>query len=117
MLNYDGIPNRPVGIYAETGAADFYEKRYKAMTFSYDELTDVLYITFEKSVGRVTYTENDEGDVLRMDEKSGKIVGVTITFFLRRAREGPIIVPEVGVVPFNQIANNLLSERKHEKSH
>jgi uncharacterized protein YuzE len=87
------------------------------MTFLYDDLTDVLYVTFEQSGGRVTYIENDEGDVLRMDQSSGRIVGVTIMFFLRRAREGPIIVPEISTVPFNQIASNLLSERKHEKSH
>jgi uncharacterized protein YuzE len=87
------------------------------MKFNYDELTDVLYVTFEQSVGRVTYIENNEGDILRMDQQSGRIIGVTIMFFLRRARQGPIVIPEIGIVPFNQIANNLLSERKHEKSH
>jgi hypothetical protein len=40
----------------------------------------------------------------------------TIMFFLQRARKGAISVPEIGVVPFNQIATRLLNERKQETS-
>jgi len=87
------------------------------MRFSYDDMADVLYITFEKSEGRVVYVDNSEGDVLRIDTQSGKVIGCTIMFFLRRAREGPIIIPEIGVVPLNQIASKLLDEREQEKRH
>jgi uncharacterized protein YuzE len=87
------------------------------MTFSYDDKADVLYLTFEKSEGKVVYLENSQGDVLRLDEQSGKVIGCTIIFFLRRAREGPILVPEITSVPINQIANSLISERKQEKRH
>jgi uncharacterized protein YuzE len=86
------------------------------MTFSYDSDADVLYVTFERSLHPAQYIENDNGDILRIDEQSGKIVGCTILFFLQRAKTGTISVPEIGVVPFNQIANNLLNERKQGKS-
>jgi uncharacterized protein YuzE len=87
------------------------------MTFSYDDDADVLYVTFKEGARR-TYVENDQGDVLLLDPQSGEIVGCTILFFLRRAREGPINIPEIGVVPFNQIAGDLLNERKHQsRSH
>jgi uncharacterized protein YuzE len=85
------------------------------MTFSYDANADVLYITFEHISRPAVYIENDNGDILRIDEQSGKIVGCTILFFLHRAKDGVISVPEIGMVPFNQIANNLLNERKQEK--
>jgi len=65
------------------------------MTFNYDHIADVLYVTFEQSTTGVSYIENREGDILRIDKKSGKIVGVTVVFFLRRAKLGPITVPEV----------------------
>ena len=85
------------------------------MTFSYDAKADVLYVTFEKIQRPALYIENETGDILRIDEQSGKIVGCTVLFFLHRAKDGPISVPEVGVVPFNQIASSLLNERKQEK--
>jgi len=86
------------------------------MTFSYDNDADVLYVTFERSPHPALYIENENGDILRIDEQSGKIVGCTILFFLQRAKAGTISVPEIGVVPFNQIVSNLLNERKQEKS-
>jgi uncharacterized protein YuzE len=87
------------------------------MTFSYDGDADVLYVTFERLARPAQYVENENGDILRIDEESGKIVGVTILFFLRRAKQGVVSVPEVGVVPFNQIASDLLNERRQQKSH
>ena len=86
------------------------------MTFSYDDDADVLYVTFVEHNGPVVYLENESGDILRIAEGTGNIVGCTIPYFMRRSRTGTITVPEIGVVPFNQIATQLLNERK-EKRH
>ena len=72
------------------------------MTLSYDKAADVLYVTFEKApAGSYVYTENEQGDILRLDRGSGRVVGVTVPFFSKRARAGKILVPEVGIMPFN----------------
>lgn len=75
------------------------------MTLSYDKSADVLYITFEQvPAGSYIYTENENGDILRLDRESGKVVGVTLPFFAKRSKAGKITVPEVGTVPFNSFA-------------
>ena len=87
------------------------------MTFSYDDEADVLYLTFEDYKGRASYVENNSGDILRIHPESGKILGVTVPFFMKRSKRGDISIPEVGVVPFNSILTNLLHSRsKHEKN-
>jgi uncharacterized protein YuzE len=81
------------------------------MTLSYDKIADVLYITFEQVSGEsYLYVENDSGDILRVDKDSQKVVGVTLPFFLARAKKGKITIPEVGLVPFNDQALELISE-------
>jgi uncharacterized protein YuzE len=87
------------------------------MTFEYDDDADVLYLTFEDFEGKESYVENETGDVLRLEPGSGKILGVTIPFFLRRSERGVIDIPEIGVVPFNTLARKLLDERKYGTKH
>lgn len=87
------------------------------MTFNYDDDADVLYVTFEEFEGKESYVENNNGDVLRLDPATGKIIGVTIPFFLRRSEMGTIEIPEIGIVPFNTLARKLLDERKHDLKH
>jgi|GEM_PF-4462468 hypothetical protein len=83
------------------------------MTLSYDKTADVLYVTFEQVPEKsYVYIENENGDILRLDKKSRKVVGVTLPFFTKRAKAGKIIVPEVGLVPFNNCANELTSAKK-----
>jgi uncharacterized protein YuzE len=80
------------------------------LTLSYDNAADVLYVTFERlPVGSYLYVENENGDVLRVDKNTQHIVGCTIPFFAKRAALGPVIIPEVGEVPFNDLAKNLVS--------
>jgi uncharacterized protein YuzE len=80
------------------------------MTMSYDRAADVLYVTFEKSAsGSYIYVENENGDVLRMDRDTKRVVGCTIPCFLRRASISKVTVPEVGDVPFNALAEELLT--------
>lgn len=80
------------------------------MTFSYDKEADVLYVTFDHPTESYIYVENESGDVLRLDKETKSVVGVTIPFFAKRAAVGPIIVPEVGLVPFNVLAEYLVTK-------
>lgn len=80
------------------------------MTFSYDGKSDVLYVTFEALPPRAyAYVENENGDVLKIDRVSRRVVGCTIPFFQERAKSGSVVIPEIGAVPFNEIADQLLS--------
>ena len=79
------------------------------MTLSYDKNADVLYITFEAlPPNAYIFIENEAGDVLKVDRMSRRVVGCTIPFFAARSKRGKIEVPEIGAVPFNVIAEDLL---------
>jgi uncharacterized protein YuzE len=80
------------------------------MTISYDKIADVLYITFEAgSPDSYIFVENREGDVLKVDSASRRVVGCTVLGFAKRVRLGQkISIPEVGAVPFNQLAEELI---------
>lgn len=81
------------------------------MTLSYDKTADVLYVTFEMVSGEsYIYVENENGDILRLDQETRRVVGITLPFFSKRAKAGKITVPEVGTVPFNDYANELISQ-------
>jgi uncharacterized protein YuzE len=76
------------------------------MTLSYDKAADVLYVTFEHvQAGSYVYTENQNGDILKLDRESGRVIGVTLPFFSKRSKSGKVVVPEVGPVPFNDAAD------------
>jgi uncharacterized protein YuzE len=85
------------------------------MTFSYDPDADVMYVTFEDYTGHTAYIENNNGDVLRVHPDTGKILGCTILFFMKRAEIGEISIPEIGFIPFNTVMSNLLRERTIDK--
>jgi len=79
------------------------------MTLSYDKKADVLYVAFEPAVpGTYIYVENENGDILKLDRNTKQVVGCTIPFFATRAAGGPVVVPEVGPVPFNEVAEEIL---------
>ncbi len=72
------------------------------MTFSYDEDSDVLYVTFARPNSGVRYVETERGDVLRFCEDTHQIVGITIMYFAYRSAKNEIIdIPEVGIVDFS----------------
>ena len=80
------------------------------MTLSYDKNADVLYVTFEALPAHAyAFVENEAGDVLKVDRRNRRVVGCTIPFFLERAKTGKVTIPEIGAVPFNEIAGQLLS--------
>jgi uncharacterized protein YuzE len=87
------------------------------MTFSYDDIADVLYVTFEEVKGKPSLIENSNGDLIRIESETGKIVGCTIFYFMKRAKAGDIEVPEIGIVPFNTIMSSLMHGKgKHGKN-
>lgn len=72
------------------------------MTISYDEDSDVLYVTFARSKSSVRYVETERGDVLRFCVDTNQIVGVTVVYFAYRSAKGERIdIPEIGVVTFS----------------
>jgi uncharacterized protein YuzE len=80
------------------------------MTISYDKRGDVLYITFEPlAPSAYIVVENENGDILKIDNQSKRVVGVAIPSFKKRYEKGNIQVPEIGAVPFNEIAEELLA--------
>jgi len=80
------------------------------MNLSYDRDADVLYVMFETlPPDAYLFVENESGDVLKIDKNTRRVVGCTIPFFAKRAKRGKIIIPEVGAVPFNDLADELLS--------
>jgi uncharacterized protein YuzE len=80
------------------------------MTLSYDKDADVLYVTFEGLPHQsYIYVENENGDVLRVDKKSKRVVGCTIPFFSKRTMKRKVTVPEVGRVPSNESTKDLVS--------
>ncbi len=79
------------------------------MTASYDKDADVLYITFERLPAKdYVYVENESGDILRLNKRGGRVVGCTIPFFCKRAAQNNLTVPEIGPIPFNELAEELL---------
>ena len=80
------------------------------MTISYDHEADVLYITFERSASSsYIYMENENGDVLRLDTDTKRVVGCTIPYFSTRTDGVKITVPEVGEALFSVSAEALVS--------
>lgn len=79
------------------------------MTLSYDKSADVLYVTFE-ALPRDSYifVENEQGDVLKLDRINNRVVGCTVPFFVARIKRGNLVIPEIGAVPFNEIAGELV---------
>jgi uncharacterized protein YuzE len=82
----------------------------REMTMSYDKLADVLYVMFEPAPpDSYLFVENAEGDVLKVDRVSKRVVGCTILSFAARTRRGStLVVPEVGSVPFNEVIEELV---------
>jgi hypothetical protein len=66
------------------------------MTFNYDDLTDVMFITFvDRVTGPCINIETSPSTVLRVEKNTNNIVGVTILYFLAQVKEGSLDLPEV----------------------
>lgn len=64
------------------------------MKIDYDKYADVLYITVAQSKEKVSYYENKQEQIVRVDENN-KVVGVTIPRFSKRCKEGEIVIDEL----------------------
>lgn len=66
------------------------------MKISYAQHADVLYWTLQQTSAKCAYAEIAPGIVCRIDETTNKIVGITITDFMRRLSSGEkIVIPEL----------------------
>ena len=66
------------------------------MRITYNQEVDLLYISLVPPTGRVASVENENGDLLRIDTLTDKIIGVTIQLFMHRVKQGEKIeVPEI----------------------
>ena len=84
------------------------------MTLEYNQDDDVLYVRFSSDRMKALHAETARGDILRLSEETGQILGVTILFFMERMGRGEQIeIPEVGLVGF---ASTLVSSlrRAHQ---
>jgi uncharacterized protein YuzE len=87
------------------------------MRITYSKDVDMLYVSLTTPTGRVASVENENGDLLRIDTMSGKIIGVNIQLFLHRVGNGEKIeVPEIGFSLGNMINVSEL-ENIHVKTH
>jgi hypothetical protein len=65
------------------------------MTFEYDDLADVMHVSFAHPTSKCTYMDGSSGAILRIEESSGRIVGARILGFQRALQKGPIEIPEL----------------------
>jgi uncharacterized protein YuzE len=80
---------------------------------SYDGDADCLYITF--SPERASYLEIT-GGILRVDEYSKQVLGVTIPFFREKTAEGNgLEIPEIGAVPFTTLTEKTIQQARRSK--
>lgn len=67
------------------------------MRITYSKDVDMLCISLVPPTGRVASVENKSGDLLRVDTKTDRIIGVNVQLFMYRIKQGERIeVPEIG---------------------
>lgn len=60
----------------------------------YDKYADVLRITSDKSAHKVTYYENNQGHIVRVNENK-QVVSITVPRFSRQSAQGEIVINEI----------------------
>ena len=79
------------------------------MQISYDKHADVMYVWFAPIAPPYVNIENKNGDVVRISEKEGVVVGLVILFAMERLKSGkPLDIPEVGSEHLNEFAISLM---------
>jgi len=64
------------------------------MQISYDKHADVLYVWFASIEPPYINIENDHGNIVRISEKDGVVVGLIIPFAMERLKTGkPLDIP------------------------
>jgi hypothetical protein len=65
------------------------------MTFEYDDLADVMHISFSEPESMCTYIDSVSGAILRVEKATGRIVGARILGFSRVIKHGAYNIPEM----------------------
>jgi hypothetical protein len=65
------------------------------MTLEYDDLADVMHISFADPESVCTYIESASGAILRVELATGQIVGARILGFSRVMEQGCYDIPEM----------------------
>ena len=79
------------------------------MQISYDKEADVMYVWFASVDLPYVNIENRNGDVVRISEKDGTVVGLILLFAMRRLKSGkPLDIPEISGSPLNEFAISLM---------
>jgi hypothetical protein len=65
------------------------------MTLEYDDLADVMHVSFADPTSTCTYIESESGAILRVEIATGKIVGARILGFNRIIQRGAYDIPEM----------------------
>lgn len=90
------------------------------MRLSYSEDSDVLFVTFRKASLQddVTYSENDNGDIFRLNPYTGEVWSITIPLFMYRLRNGESIdIPELGNTPLSSLLASMVQWRSDSAKH
>jgi len=65
------------------------------MTLEYDDLADVMHVSFADPETTCTYMDSVSGAILRIEKDSGRIVGARILGFSRIMQQGAYDIPEM----------------------
>lgn len=65
------------------------------MILEYDDLADVMHVSFADPVSKCTYMNSVSGAVLRVEEATGRIVGARILGFSRIMQQDAYDIPEM----------------------
>jgi uncharacterized protein YuzE len=67
------------------------------MKISYSNRADVLYIVLSATTNHCSYVELPNNIILRIEDASEQVVGVTIYNFMKKMKEGErLSIPEIG---------------------
>lgn len=88
------------------------------MRITYSKDADILHISFTPPTGKVASVENENGDILRIDKETGKIIGVAVQLFMYRIGNGEKIeIPEAGFSSSNLLDAVALASHQPRKAH
>jgi uncharacterized protein YuzE len=80
------------------------------MKISYDKQADILHVWFSLVDPPYINVENENGDVVRIKEQDGTIVGLIIFDAMYRMKTNKVIdIPQVGEAPISEITLALMS--------
>ena len=78
------------------------------MRIAYRKEVDMLTVSLVPPTGRVASVENENGDLLRVDTLTDRIIGVNVQLFMHRIKGGERIeIPQIGFSVSAETLRNL----------